>query len=522
MSPNSSCRADLHVLKMVMDIRVQILCVLCAVLAACQPVPFGAERSVTTGAPPSGALAETARPWLESSGSSSGFVALPDGTDALAARLQLIEAAEATIDLQYFLVKPDLVGMLVADRLFDAANRGVRVRLLVDDIFTRVRDEDLATLDFHPNIEVRLFNPVARSAPTWLAFASEFSRTNRRMHNKSMTVDGAATVFGGRNIADEYFEIDHRIHFADFDMLGLGPVAADVSRTFDLFWNSRYSVPLAALSDRSARGTATAEEIRIGLDPRILARAESAYRRAVARDLMGAIEAGTRPVHSGPARVVTDPPHKILAPGGEGCAEVLDALTAMLEAATREVVIVTPYLVPGCAAVEQLQRLRARGVEIVIVTNSLASTNHAYVHGVYRRYRHGMIDAGVRLFEFMPEPPHVLAAGRNRQTLHTKIVLVDRRNVLVTSLNLNARSMFLDTELGVFIESPALAARLAEAIAADLPGNAYSLTLDAEGRLAWIARDGDVLRVWRSEPSASLWQRFIAGLAAILPVEGHL
>ena len=425
--------ADLTNSKLVMGIRVPILSVLCTLLVACQPVPFDAERSVTTAVPPSGALAETARPWLGSSGSSSGFVALPDGTDALAARLQLIEAAEATIDLQYFLVKPDLVGMLVADRLIDAANRGVRVRLLVDDIFTQARDEDLATLDLHPDIEVRLFNPVARSAPTWLAFASEFSRTNRRMHNKSMTVDGAATVFGGRNIADEYFEIDHRIHFADFDMLGLGPVAADVSRTFDLFWNSSYSVPLAAIPVRSMRSTATAEEIRIGLDPGFLARAENAYRRAVARDLLGAIEAGRRQVHSGSARVVTDPPHKILAPGGEGCVEVLDALTGMPEAAMREVVIVTPYLVPGCAVVEQLQRLRARGVEIVIVTNSLASTNHAYVHGVYRRYRRGMIDAGVRLFVFMPKPPHVSAAGRNRQTLHTKIMLVDRHDVLYTA-----------------------------------------------------------------------------------------
>jgi cardiolipin synthase C len=501
--------------------RAPILALL-AVLAACQPVPFEAARSVSTAGPPTGALAEIAGPWLGSSDRRSGFVPLPDGTDALSARLQLIETAETSIDLQYFLVKPDLAGMLVGSRLIDAADRGVRVRLLLDDVFTEAADPELGTLDRHPGIEVRLFNPVARGIPSWLAFAGEFGRTNRRMHNKSMTVDTAVTIVGGRNVADEYFEIDHRIEFADFDMLGLGPVAIDVSRTFDRFWNSGYSVPLAALSARAVREAAEAEDVRAALAPEFRERAERSYARAVERDLIGAVASGERRVYSGPARVVTDPPRKIVAPGGEGCLDLLDALSAMLEEAEREVVLVTPYLVPGCTTVAQFRRLRARGVEIVIVTNSLASTNHAYVHGGYARYRREMVEAGVRLYEVMAEPPHIAETGGSRQTLHTKIVLVDRAHVLVTSMNLDPRSLFLNTELGVFVDSPELAEDLAQTIAEDLPGNAYALRIDADGRLAWIGRDGDALRVWRTEPAASLWQRLVAAVVRVLPVEGQL
>jgi len=489
-------------------------------LAGCGGVPFDAPKTKShaarTAAP--GRLAAAATPWLGPD-RASGFVLLPSGTDALGARLRLAEGAEHTLDAQYFLMKPDFAGAIFAQGLIAAADRGVRVRLLVDDVFTTATDVQLATLDRHPRIEVRIFNPVARSGPYWIAFVRDFSRTNRRMHNKSFTADNAVTIVGGRNIADEYFAIAEEIDFADLDMLGVGDVAAEVSTTFDAFWNDRLAVPLATLAPGAVARAGDADSVRAGLAPEALAAARAIYAEAVSAPLVAGVSAGDVPPAAGRPRVVSDDPAKLDVPKGKGHTELADALDAALARSRQEVILVSPYFVPGRALTDRLKTLRARGVTVIVITNSLASTNHAYVHGGYLRYRRELLAAGVRLHEAKADSAtSLLTRGAGKLTLHAKAVILDRRDVLVGSMNLDPRSFYLNTEFGTFVRSPELAGELIASIATDLPRHTFALDLEANGRVAWHHGEG----VWYVEPGASAWRRIVARIVQVLPVEGQL
>ena len=351
-------------------------------ISGCAAVPFDAPKETSVAEAPArdSTAGQAAAPWLDGSGR-SGFVPLGAGEAALGARLRMIEGAEHTIDAQYFLMKPDLSAALISNALIEAADRGVRVRFLLDDVFTTASDEDLAILNGHPNLDVRVFNPITRRGPRWLGFIRDFPRTNRRMHNKSFVVDGSLVIVGGRNIADEYYAVEQEIEFADFDVLGAGPVAMDVARDFDLFWNSRRAVPLDALIDDATRAAASTRRIGEQADDAQLSRAREVYDGAVDNELFRDLRAGRIEPIEGYAVVVTDPPAKLGYPVGSDLEALFDDISARMEAATREIVIITPYFVPGREGVAVLKSLRERGIEIVVITNSLASTNHPYVHG---------------------------------------------------------------------------------------------------------------------------------------------
>ncbi len=494
---------------------------LAALAGGCAVAPPAADRAIETAAPPTqGTAVQTlAEPWLARHDGQSGFAPLARGSDALGARLRLIDAAERSVDLQSFLIKPDLSSRLMAERLVAAADRGVRVRILVDDIFTTVSDRQFATLDAHPNIEVRVFNPLPRSVPMPVGFLMGLPASNRRMHNKSFTVDNAITIVGGRNNADEYFEVEETIEFADFDVMGAGRVAPDVSATFDLFWNSAFAVELATMP--------RAGSSRPGgplLQPDQLERAAGVFSDATANPMIADLRAGRVAPETAPAKVVSDRPAKLRVRRGQGEQVLVDALNGELAAADREVVFVTPYFVPRADGVAQLIALRERGVAVTVITNSLASTNHPAVHGGYAPHRRDLLQAGVRLFEARPDTARSRITGAPVQlTLHAKGVVIDRRRALIGSLNLDPRSTELNTEMGIFIDSAPFAGRLADAIEADLPRHAYSVRLDPEGRLFWVAGDGDGRQVWHSDPGATFWRRFVAGLVSVLPlVENQL
>jgi putative cardiolipin synthase len=491
------------------------LCV-AALAGGCAVAPPASDRAIRTTEPPvQGTAVQTlAEPWLARGDGKSGFAPLARGTDALGARLRLIDAAERSVDLQSFLIKPDLSSRLMAARLVAAADRGVRVRILVDDIFTTVSDRQFAALDDHPNIEVRIFNPLPRSVPMPVGFLLGLPASNRRMHNKSFTVDNAITIVGGRNNADEYFEVEETIEFADFDVMGAGRVAPDVSDTFDLFWNSDFAVELATLP-RSGPSRPGGQL----LAPDQLERAARVYDDAVASPVIADLRVGALAAETAPASVVTDRPAKLRARRGRGEQVLVDALNAELAKAEREVLFVTPYFVPRTDGVAQLRALRERGVEVTVITNSLASTNHAAVHGGYAPHRRDLLEAGVRLHEARPDTARSRITGDPvRLTLHTKGVVIDRKLALVGSLNLDPRSTELNTEMGIFIESAPFAGRLADAIEADLPRHTFAVRLDPEGRLFWEAGEGDDRRIWRSDPDATFWRRFVAGLVAVLPL----
>ena len=327
----------------------------------------------------------------------SGFYPLARGIDALGARLTLMDQAEHTIDAQYFLMKSDEAGLIFAGNLLEAADRGVRVRFLLDDIFTNVDDRGLLLLDAHPNIEVRLFNPISRRGFYYLNYLGSFNRANRRMHNKSFIVDNQMGVIGGRNIAAEYFELEHDKEFVDFDMLAVGTVAADVSKTFDRYWNHEFSVPVQAFAERHSEEQL--EKTRRQVFEALETAGETNYARAIDSRFVQDVHDELISLFPAKATVFTDDPEKLLhKPSGE-FRVLVNAVTDELLNAVSEVIIVTPYMIPRDGGMALIKELISRGVRVVVFTNSLASTNHVAVHGAYSRYRKPMLKAGVELYE---------------------------------------------------------------------------------------------------------------------------
>lgn len=457
--------------------------------------------------------------WSAGHPGKSGFYPLTAGMDALGARLTLIDRAERSIDAQYFLMKPDSAGRLFIMRLLEAADRGVRVRLLLDDIFTTVEDDVFVLMDQHPNIEMRIFNPISRDGVYHLNYLGHFKLANRRMHNKSFTVDNQVSIVGGRNIADEYFELLTDAEFVDFDMLAVGPVAAEVSVTFDRFWNHKLSVPVEALDKK--KDLPDLETARANIDKEAVKKSESIYARALNSLLMHHITEDKVALYPAESRVITDDPDKLLNKVSDKQKVLLTALAQQVDEAVSEVLVITPYFIPGKNGVEYWRSITNKGVRVIIVTNSLATNNHVPVHSAYARYRHDMLAAGVELYEVRvdaaKEAPDDTKTAYDTVTLHTKMVLMDRRYTLVGSLNLDPRSIDINTEFGVFVDNADLAGSLTERVLEVLPSAAYRVTENENGKLRWsVEIDGQTV-VEKNEPQTSGWLRFKAFLSRIVP-----
>jgi putative cardiolipin synthase len=458
----------------------------------------------------------------------SGIYSLPAPLDAFATRVAMVRAAAKTLDLQYYIWDGDMTGLMLLDELRQAANRGVRVRLLVDDNGTSGMDENLAALDVSPNVEVRIFNPfvLRRFKPAGLLV--DFHRLNRRMHNKSLTADGVATIVGGRNIGDPYFDSDPHVAFVDLDVLAVGPAAADVGHEFDLYWNSPY-----ARSVRSILGTPPVDAP-LQLEAR-LARARTQleaarYMAAVDNNaFIAKLEAGQLPLDWVPVQVAFDPPSK--ASGEAGASELLvTQLTRTLGNPRRQLDVISPYFVPGKTGLDTFCAIARSGVPVRIVTNSLAANDVVAVHSGYAKWRRGLLECGVKLYELKPsgEPDAAPAPGAWRRpgdssaSLHGKVFAMDRARAFVGSFNLDPRSVQLNTEMGFVIDSPSLAGAISDALDRRVAGGAYEVTLRADGKgLQWTEHlDGRNL-VYFDEPAASARRSWAAWLLAHLPIE-HL
>ena len=457
----------------------------------------------------------------------SGLALIADSAAAFAVRADSARNAARTLDLQYYFWRGDVTGQLLAQEVLAAADRGVRVRLLLDDVYALGRERTLAALDAHPKMEVRLFNGTRWRAFGRLGYLLEFVfggwHLNRRMHNKSWIADGSLAVVGGRNIGDEYFGMGES-SFRDLDLLITGPAAAQATRVFERYWNS----PLA----RPAEQTAAMAERAGGL-PGLRAALRRAEASPAARLLLArlddtALHLAKQPltlVRSEAIQVVADPPEKARrglrarkaarAAGGIA-AEIADALRLT----RREALLISPYFVPGKAGLALLCDLRARGVSISVITNSLAATDVVAVHGGYAKYRHSLLEAGIQLFELKPESAdeHASLLGSRGAALHTKAFVLDGRVAFVGSFNLDPRSAALNTEMGAFARSPEIAAGVA-AEHARLADPVFSWEVVWEdGRLGW--RDGD--RVLRREPEARNWRRALAWVVQRMPIEEQL
>ena len=462
--------------------------------------------------------------WQSYNVDQTGLLALPDGLDGLGARLLALDDAEQSVDAQYFLMKPDAAGRLFLGKLLQAANRGVRVRLLVDDVFTPRDDHTLTTLSYHPNIQVRLFNPLSRKMPSSLAMLWDFARTNRRMHNKSFVVDGSLAIVGGRNIAAEYFELKDDGNFDDFEVLALGPVVDELAESFDTFWNSELSIPVSAMG-RTAEPEKL-EEWRIAMEEIVSGRRPSIYARAIDSPLIHELARGERKLEPAVVRVVSDTPDKLTSSRGElAHLAAARALAEALAEAKQEITVITPYFLPGQQTRDALGRLASEGVRVRVITNSLASTNHVPVHAHYRKYRRELLRSGVELYELRADrQPGWGEEGtsQDRLTLHTKAFEIDGEMLVLGSLNVDPRSIELNTELVLFIESSAMSQRLLDSLDEQLALLTWRVVINDNNLLRWRYEGIHTTEIQKGEPGASLWRRFQANLYRLLPIERQL
>jgi len=469
-------------------------------------------------------LGQIATSWLKGRTGKSGVFRLNVGLDALSIRIGLIDTAEACIDIQSYLIKDDLSGNLIGLKLIEAADRGVRVRLLMDDALTEEIDSGLVSINEHVNIEVRVFNPFPRRRSRFVSLIANFNILNRRMHNKSFTVDNQVTIVGGRNLADEYFQTSGDSEFIDEDLLAIGPVVDTVSDGFDEYWNMLEAIPIDSFYSPIEHPTIT--ETIDGGKTYLEANEGSPYFLSIHDHLITRLKNGELPLIEADAHLVLDHPDKVRGLTRDQVGETTNFLRQLVSSAAREVIIVSPYFVPQRQGVEFLAALVRKGVRVVVITNSLASTNHSSVHAVYARYRKPLLRQGVELYELRPRFSEADSLHDNpdklKITLHSKIAVVDRDKAFVGSFNLDPRSLYINTEMGMAVESVEFATSVAVGIGDSLHRRAYSLRLSRAGRIRWkyVTPDGE--RVAGNEPHTTIWRRSLTRLMSLLPIESQM
>ena len=458
----------------------------------------------------------------------SGVHALPDPHEAFAARVMLARAAERTLDIQYYIWRTDRSGSLLFQAIEEAADRGVHVRLLLDDNNTAGMDPLLAALDGHPNIEVRLFNPFALRSPRFIGYLTDFSRLNRRMHNKSFTADGQATIIGGRNVGDEYFGATDGALFLDLDVLAVGPVATDVAHDFNRYWTSASAYP----AERILPEAAANEPVSL---PAASAPEAAEYLEAIRTTrLVQSLVEGNLSMRWVPVRMVSDDPAKGL---GAAVPEnlVTHKLAALLEQPRHTLGLASGYFVPTKAGVAFFAAMERKGVEVSILTNALEATDVAVVHAGYAKRRKALLEAGITLHEIKASAlgddalnlrfSGTVSGGSSSvlrgsgSVLHAKTFTVDDQRVFIGSFNFDPRSAHLNTEMGFLIESPDLARRVHEGLAEAMPLRSYEVRLDQDGSLYWLEQaNGKTVR-HETEPGTNAMQRGVIWLLSHLPIE---
>lgn len=512
-------------------------------LSGCATIPRQVERepSVSLERTETTSLGRICESYTSEHAGLSGFSLLNEGRSAFLARASLADLAERSLDVQYFIWERDITGSILMERLIEAARRGVRVRILIDDFYAGGHDFGLRALDACPNIEVRIYNPFGKHLLPKLGRTFElmvfFRRLNHRMHNKLFIVDNQVAIVGGRNIANSYFGADPAYNFRDFDLFSVGPVVKEISGSFDDFWNSDWAVPVRALY-ASRPSAHDVEEAYGRLKLYIASHPEYPYKTPV--DSSESFDKVSR-ICTGliwaQAKVASDSPGKSTKPGSQ---HITSMLKEFLRNARQEVLIVTPYLVPADLDIlkEKLTDLRSKGITVRILTNSLGSTDLLTTHAGYAKCRKLLVQCGVELYEMRPDAASRAiytagAAPASVMGLHGKAALVDRAYVFIGTFNFDQRSAHINTEVGLLIHSPELAREIASAVAVDLQGqNSWRVSLasdcdpslQSEGArdLVWIADEGGRRVCQANEPSASSGRLLLRSLIGILPIESQL
>ncbi|NQY25679.1 MAG: phospholipase D family protein [Piscirickettsiaceae bacterium] len=457
----------------------------------------------------------------------SGFLLLNTGKDALLKRVVLLDFAEQAIDLQYYIWNSDKSGRLLAHKLLLAADRGVHVRLLLDDFSIAGRDGLLFLMNSHPNIDIRIYNPnAARKGMVrkLLGFIGDFGRLNQRMHNKSFIVDNSVAIVGGRNIGDEYFDLNHELNFRDRDLLAAGPVVAEVSQSFDAYWNNDRAFSITHFFKAPALGSEV-QAFRKKVEEKVLQDDLAILSSNIDLNLWFS------DMIWAPAEIVYDQIRPINDNDHNVRKSVANALRKMAKNASVEVLIESAYLVPGDEGVTLLKELTDRGVKVTALTNSLASNDLTTNHSAYVRRRKELLRNGAELFELRPDAQScqhlvVIPYSCDNDTLfglHAKSIVFDRKAVFVGSFNLNQRSIYLNSELALIIYSPELAEIIAEDIEQNLLAeNSWHVVLDKKGNLQWKGIKEAASIEYSHEPETGFWRRFNSGFFSLFPVEKYL
>jgi putative cardiolipin synthase len=490
-------------------------------LAGCGTLPQLPERPYTAALKPAddSELVRIAR--VSSPGPAlTGFRLMPLGSYALDTRVELARRAKHSLDVQYYQLQNDNTGRLLLRNLRDAALRGVRVRLLVDDLYTFGGDEMLVSFAAVPNVEVRLFNPFCCGrtglASKYVASLADFKRLNHRMHNKLFIADGAAVVAGGRNIADEYFMRSATDNFVDMDALIVGAVVPQLADIFDKYWNSPHVYPVQAIIrsdlDDAARRKRFDEIVDEGeqMMSVTLPPVDVLGYGPIREDL----DAGRLGLVWGKATAFADSPDKVKAATDEEARSMSVSMSVMdlVWKSREDVVISSPYFIPGETGVKEFGNLTRRKVNVTILTNSLASNDEPVVHTGYARYREDLVRAGVDLYELSPSRIHraqrLMFPGTSLGRLHAKTAVIDRRIVFLGSMNLDPRSLNQNTELGIIAESPQLAKEVIRVIHISKLQSAYRLRFAEDGKtLQWLTMDDDREVILLAEPDTSFFMR---------------
>jgi putative cardiolipin synthase len=494
--------------------------------AGCAPLPPPPQLAPAVAAAPAPAthLDRANEPLEVEHPNASGFVVLAQARAAFAARARITDLAERSLDVQTYIWHADLTGNYLASELLRAADRGVRVRLLLDDLDARSRNDQLLALDAHEGIDVRLFNPLpSRRGKAAAAgdFASSFRRLNRRMHIKNWIADNRVAIAGGRNVGDEYFGASAHVNFADSEFLMVGPVVRQGTAEFDRFWNSTEVYPITTLNPDAAEANRQLEQMRVAMEDYIERARNSDYADELREDaLVGALVGGRLSlVWTTGFQLAADDPSKANPDAPPVGSDVLRMLLPRMRAAQRDVLIVSPYFVPGDEGTRLLVGLAGQGIRVRVLTNSLAANDVAAVHGGYSRHRKALLEGGVELWELKPfgtAQDHSLL-GSSGASLHAKALTIDDDGLFIGSYNLDPRSTELNAEMGVYVESAPLAGEFRDRVVGLLDSNmAWRVQLERD-KLTWTDASTTVER----EPDASIGRRFQAWLARLLPLD-HL
>ena len=458
----------------------------------------------------------------------SGVELLAEPAKAFRARFAIAGLADKTLDMQYYLWKGDLAGQLLMWRALEAADRGVRVRFLIDDIYHSGRDNVYALLDTHPNFETRVFNPMAnRGAAKNLNYLNNKKFLNHRMHNKIFMADNAVAVLGGRNIGNDYFGIDTKANFFDLDVLTVGQGAREAGIAFDEYWNSRYAVPISVLHDKTYTAKdldAARERLNASLEyldvvPYAIARAEQENLENLKswRDQLIWTE----------AHVVVDPLERF---EGQGKSAIVEFGEEYIDKIEKEFVAQSAYLIPSGQGIENIRKYVDRGVRVRLMTNSLMSNNHITAHSGYMKYRKDMLEAGAELHELRADAAlreHFRANEDDEEVpagIHTKSFVLDGDQALIGSFNMDPRSRDLNSEIGLVVSSTEFAQQVLEVMEKEFdPENSYRLYLNEDGKLRWELQNPDgTITTFTHDPGASIWKRMAARFLSWLPIEQEL